>query len=95
MFFKISGLSDKEILVIEKDKNDNFGVVENISKERIKNILTNYYEIIDYTKKIKSVSSYKLDELKAIAEKFNITIVDNIGNKKTKKKLYEEINTQF
>jgi len=95
MFYKISGLSNNEMLVIEKDKNDNFGVIENISKERIQNILTNYYEIVDYKKKIKSVSSYKLDELKAIANKFKITLVDNIGNKKTKNKLYEEINTQF
>lgn len=95
MFYKISGLSENELLVIEQDKNCDFGIVDNISEERKQNILTNYYEITDYKKKIKSISAYKLDELKCIAEKFNITLVDNIGNKKTKKKLYEEINTQF
>ena len=95
MFYKISGLSDSETLVIEQDKNGEFGIVDNICEERKENIFNNYYEILDYKKKIKNISAYKLDELKSIAEKFSITMVDNIGNKKTKKKLYEEITMQF
>ena len=37
MFYKISGLSDSETLVIEQDKNGEFGIVDSICEERKQN----------------------------------------------------------
>lgn len=91
MFYQISSLSEEAVNIIELDKKGDFGIVNSLSEERKKHIHDNYYEILDYNKKIKSISAYKLDELKNIASKFDIIPIDSIGNKKTKKKLYEEI----
>ena len=92
-FYKICGLSENKTAFIKTTKQDDYGIVENIDKETLDTIMNKYYEIEDYSKPIKSVSAYKLDQLKVIAEKLDIKLVDAIGNKKTKKILYEEITT--
>lgn len=92
-FYKICGLSEDKTAFIKTDAHDNFGIVEDIKHDVLDTIMSKYYEIEDYSKPIKSVSAYKLDELKVIAEKLDIKLVDAIGNKKTKKILYEEITS--
>lgn len=92
-FYKICGLSEDKMAFIKKNKQDSYGIVEEISDKELDNITSKFYEIEDYSKPIKSISAYKIGELKEIAEKLEIKLVDTIGNKKTKKILYEEITS--
>ena len=44
---------------------------------------------------LKSMSSYKLDELQSIASMFGIPLENSHKKKKTKQLLYEEINSKI
>ena len=69
-------------------KNDMYEVELQMKKiDEIFIYRNNYLQITDINKKIKGIGSYKLADLKAIAEKLDI----DIKTKKTKPLLYEEI----
>lgn len=65
-----------------------------ISYEDYKKITDLLYEVENLEKPLKSVSSYKLDELKMIYEKLKLNPI-NSSEKITKTKLYEEIYKYF
>ena len=87
----MGGLSDDKQFIIQKDKSGHFGIINNIEEERKHDILKNYYEIEHYNKPIRSISAYKVDDIRIIATKLHILHKDYLGNKKTKNKLYDDI----
>ena len=92
-FIKLFGNPEDthNIHVIKKDENDRLGVINNVNKSYIENIIENFYEQINYKKPILSISSYKLKEIIDISEKLKISLVSDLGKKKTKSVLYKEI----
>jgi hypothetical protein len=70
--------------IIIKDNNFNYKLL--INNNDINKYINNCIEAYNFDKIIKSISSYKSDELKIIANPLNIDI-----NKKNKNKIYEEI----
>jgi len=66
-------------------------VNNNYSEEQLENILKTYYSIEHIDKPIKAFSSYNLSDLIDIANKLNISIHDDLGKKKKKQDLYENI----
>ena len=88
------GLSDDKPFIIEK-RDDVYGVIQDITESKKNKVLHNFYEIEDYRKQIKGISAYKVDEIKSIANKLDIKLAGHMGNKKTKKQLYEEIITKL
>ena len=70
--------------------NTNFEIMMNIDKLELENALSKYYYVKNIEKPLKSLSSYKLDELIEIATKLQITINNDNNKKKTKLELYSE-----
>ena len=58
------------------------------------NSLDDYYYVKNIMKPLKSVSSYKIDELIDIAVKLNIDLNEN-NKRKIKQKLYNEISCKL
>ena len=77
--------------VIKKDEKDCIGVMQHTTDDYIKNITDNFYEQVNYQKPIMSISAYKMLEIKDIAHKLQISLVSELGKKKTKQILYQEI----
>ena len=70
--------------------NNNFELVNNIDKTEVINALNNFYYVKNLDKPLKSLSSYKLDEIIEIANKLCIDINNEFGKKKTKNQLYSD-----
>jgi hypothetical protein len=66
-----------------------------ITDEKIKEYRNNYYQLNNIDSSIKSMASYKLDELNIIANKLGINIISENNKKKTKKEIYETILLNF
>ena len=77
-------------LVSKNLLNSNYDILVNIDKNEIKNALTNYFYVKDLDKPLKCITSYKLDELIAIANKLNKIINKENNKKKIKIELYSE-----
>lgn len=73
--------------------DNNFGLLKCHDNSKKYQIIKNKYKLDNYELKLKSISSYKLNELIEISKKMNIHIGEN--DKKTKKDLYEMINTKL
>jgi hypothetical protein len=89
---------DPSIHVICKDSVTNDYYIElNVSNDKINNYRENYYKVINFDTSLKSISSYKLDDLNELCKKLNIDISKSNENnkKKTKKELYELIVMNF
>ena len=85
-----SGNNDYDIII--KDENNVEKIPSQLKKEEIlKNIKSEYYKIDNVTKKLKSISSYTLNELQEKAKSLNILIKTEEGKNKLKKDIYEEI----
>ena len=69
----------------------NFDINMEVSDKDIQEVLNKFYFVQDLDKPIKSISSYKANELSEIATKLNINIYSNCSKIKTKKELYENI----
>jgi len=69
---------------------DNYYIQKNLSSFYLNNILISKYEIDNFDKPLKTMTSYKLDELQDICKKLDITIYNSSKNK-TKQVLYTEI----
>lgn len=59
-----------------------------INDNTLKTIKDTYYKVNSFAEGLKSISAYKVDDLKELCTKFNISI-DNTNKKLTKKDLYE------
>lgn len=90
-YYDIQGISESTRHLIEKNEQGEFGIVHNVEEARIHNIVNSYYQIKSYKKPILAISAYKVDELKNIAQLFNISLTNNQGIKKTKKIIYQDI----
>jgi hypothetical protein len=84
--------------IIIKDGKDykiyyNSDIIE--LNERIKkdldDITNNYWKVEDINKFIRAISAYTISQLNEIATKLNISIINELNKKKTKKELYDEI----
>ena len=73
-------------------KDDIFYLDYDLTDARFQEIISTYYRVDDLEKPLKSVSSYKADELRLIAESLSVELIDPVSQKnKTKTKLYEHI----
>jgi hypothetical protein len=66
-----------------------------VTDDKIKEFRENYYQLTHIDSSIKSMTSYKLDELTEIANKLGINISSENNKKKTKKEIYEIIILNF
>jgi len=89
-FYWCYNYSEEDIKVIKiMDKEVEIYVGEEVKKE-IANIEKDCIKAT-YNKKIKSISNYKILEIKDIAAKLNINLLRPNGKKKNKKEIYTEI----
>ena len=88
-YYKFLYNDDKPNIII--NNNNNIGLKFNYTEKFLTNILTNYWEIENYNKPLKGISSYSIKELTDICTRLKINILDNNGKKKIKKTLYENI----
>ena len=76
----------------QKANNFNIELFEpKYEKENIKTIIERSFFVKDLNKPLKSISTYKSEDLITIANKLKINIYKEANKKKTKKDLYEEI----
>jgi hypothetical protein len=84
------------IHVIKYIDNNKYEIVDTCSREQSCEYKSKYYQIENIKTPIKSISSYKLNELVQICNHLNINTINNINNKnKNKKDLYDEIIKHF
>ena len=92
--------------IFESNDDDAFQVIEqhrekysfdrDVSKEDIlQGKAKNKFMMEDVRTQLKSMSSYKLEELQSIASMFGIPLENSHKKKKTKQLLYEEINSKI
>lgn len=76
---------------------DNYYLQKNLNDRELVDIIDKSYEIDNFDKPLKGISSYKLDELHEICKKLNIELSSNLGKNKNKTKqvLYTEILEKF
>jgi len=74
---------------------DNYYLQKNLNDRELVDIINKSYEIDNFDKPLKGISSYKLDELHEICKKLNIELSSNLGKNKTKQILYTEILEKF
>lgn len=73
-------------------KDDIFYLDYCLTDAGFQEIISTYYRVDNLEKPLKSVSSYKADELRKIAQALTIELIDPVSQKnKTKTKLYEDI----
>ena len=84
--------NEDDIFHVIRRNREKYSFQKDITKKCILESMTNNKILMEDTKtQLKSVTSYKLDELKCIAKKLGICI----ETKKTKQVLYEEINSKI
>lgn len=98
-FEMLTNDSDKIYIIHEIESqskyNNKYGY-ELGTNESISNIRNNFFRLESIDKPIKSISSYRVDELIDICNKLVIDIYNNItGKQKSKKELYESIIQYF
>ncbi len=74
---------------------DNYYLQKNLNDRELVDIINKSYEIDNFDKPLKGISSYKLNELHEICKKLNIELSSNVGKNKTKQVLYTEILEKF
>jgi hypothetical protein len=86
LFGLTSGNNEYDIII--KDEKGVEKIPNNSRKNDIyKEIKSKYYQVENISKKLKSISSYKLNELQELAKKLHITQIEN----KLKKEIYDDI----
>lgn len=88
-FFNMIQNDDDNIYLINSKENG-YEINENISKEKLNYFKTNYYNILNINKPIKSINNYSKKELLIFAKKLNI----NINSKINKQDLFEKIKIE-
>jgi hypothetical protein len=94
-------LDGKETLSSDEEKYKNVNVIHKTNSNHyaleidgytmISNYIKNKYKIENLEKPIKSIGSYKVDDLKQIMKYFRLPVVDENGKSLTKPKLYDII----
>lgn len=79
-----------ELYIIRQNSHGRYGF-ESASMKYKSEIETNYFQIGNINKPIKSISSYKLDDLTDISQKLKLNIHHDTGKKKKKTELYDDI----
>ena len=87
-FFEI--LVDDNIKHIIHKINDSY-CLEDFDDDKKNYYIKNYWRLENLKKPIKSVSNYKVDELRDIATLISLTTTKENGKNKTKQELYDEI----
>lgn len=94
--------SNEPIQIITKIDEKKYSLDLQVTKEKIENYRTNYYHWLHVDSILKSMTSYKLEELYEICEKLGIDYNNNNNNdinqskkKKSKKEIYELIIHNF
>ena len=72
------------LMLVKNDKN--YGVQSNISMDKINYYKEHYWELFNLDKPLRTISYYKVDDLRTICKKINIDF-----NGMTKNKMYEVI----
>jgi len=93
-FFESVNTDDKAVHVIQKDpQTKKFFYDDACSEDKANNYKETYYKLDTMDKKIKAISSYKLEELMEIAKKLGVdfSLKTNQGKKISKKDVYESI----
>ena len=86
---------DDAFQLIERNR-EQYSFDRDVSKDDIlKGKAKNKLQMEDARIQLKSMSSYKLDELQSIASMFGIPLENSHKKKKTKQLLYEEINSKI
>jgi hypothetical protein len=88
--------NDDKINIIHYNSNDYYIELKS-DKNEIDKYRTNYFIMPSFDYKLKSISSYKIDELVDICKKLNINLENNKNDKKKllKKDIYELVSQQF
>lgn len=69
-----------------------YSIYRDLESEKLREIIAKRYRVADFDKPLKSVASYRVDELHAIAETVNIALLNpDTGRNKTKQMLYNAI----
>lgn len=84
-YYEIITNENKQIDVIEQ-KAHKFGLKQNLTKDKLEYYRTHYWKLENLDKPLKSISSYKSDELKDICKKIHIDC-----GKMTKPEMYQSI----
>jgi len=88
--------SNEPIHIITKIDEKKYSLDLQVTKEKIENYRINYYQWLHVDSSLKSISSYKLEELHEICEKLGIDYKNDPNKKKkTKKEIYELIIQNF
>ena len=88
--------SDEEkVCIIKYEKEqDKYGLYD-VSKEKLEDLKKNRLHILNISKPIKSLSSYKVLQIKEICKTLNIDIMKTETKCKTKKELYQLIQEKI
>ena len=86
---------EEKMCIIKYEKEaDKYGLYD-VSKEKLEELKKNRLQITNISKPIKSLSSYKVLELKEICKTLNIDIMKTETKCKTKKELYQLIQEKI
>lgn len=84
---------NKCILKYEKEQ-DKYGILE-VKDEKLEELKNNKLRILNLSKPLKALSSYKVLELKEMGKKLNIDIMKTATKCKTKKEIYQLIQEKI
>ena len=85
---KVSGKESLPDIIVMN--NGSFSIDSETNIEKVRKYLETYWDIASLDKPLLSISSYKVDDLKQICEKMEISYFNN-GKLKTKKDMYQDI----
>ena len=88
-YYEINNNNTEIKYIIEKKGIDDTSITLDVDHDTVTKIRSDMYKIENIAKPIKSVSSYKVDELKEICKKLEIPVVDEHGKNLKKTILYE------
>ena len=94
-YYEESYSDEEKRCIINYDKdNDKYGLYD-LSQEKIEDLKKNRLQILNISKPIKALSSYKVLELKEICKTLNIDIMKTESKCKTKKEMYQLIQEKI
>lgn len=93
-YYKILCADDKPINIVYRNSKTGEHQIElNVTDELIQKFESDYYNMSSYDSKIKSIGSYKVDELMDMCKRLNIDLSSK--KKLTKKDIYELLVLQY
>ena len=85
---------EKKCIIKYEKKEDKYGILE-ITDEKLEKLKSNKLRILNMSKPLKALSSYKVLDLKEICKTLNINIMKTSTKCKTKKELYQLIQEKI